>query len=109
MLVPCQAVSLLSVTQQSHIRSDLVILRSAGMLGIIKNMNFSVVNCLGGDDLRVLRHVAGSVDLTLVVDLNVNLDSSLLVCGRVIATKPVSLVIQHVLLEISGVFGRLLW
>ena len=109
MLVPSKAVALLSMAKESHIRPYLVILRSARVLRVIENMNFTVVHCLCGDDFGILRHVSGSVDLTLVVNLNVDLDASLFVGIGATGSDSIRLVVQHILLEVSGVFRGLLW
>lgn len=42
------------------------------VLGVIKDQHVTG-GCLSGDDAGVLRHVAGSVHLSLVVDLDLNL------------------------------------
>ena len=74
-LVPGEAISLLSVPDQPQVCSDFVVLRRARVLRVVEDVHLAVVDRLSCDDLRVLRHVAGPVDLALVINLNLGLNS----------------------------------
>lgn len=47
--------------------------RFGGVLCVVEDQHVAGRG-LGGDDARILRHVAGSVHFSLVVDLDLNLD-----------------------------------
>ncbi len=49
-----------------------ILTRFGGVLCVIKDQHVTGGG-LGGNDARILRHVAGSVNLALVVDLDLNL------------------------------------
>ena len=108
-LVPGEAIALLRVTDQAQVCSDFVVLRCAGMLRVVEDVHLAVVDCLGRDDLRVLRHVAGPVDLALVINLNVRLNSGLLGGNGPAPAQSVRVVVEYVFLVITGVLGRLKW
>ena len=72
--VPGEAVALLLVTSQPQVGLALATwIRLARVFGIVKHEHVAARG-LGGDDARVLGHVPGPVHLTLVVDLDLNLN-----------------------------------
>ena len=72
--VPGQPVALLLVPSQSQIGLALSAwVRLAGVLRVVEHKHIAAWS-LGGDDTGVLRHVASPVHLSLMVDLDLNLD-----------------------------------
>ena len=89
--VPIKTVAFTRVAEKAQVGLDLVSRRAASMLKIIENVHFSA-NCLCGDDLVRLRHVAGSVDFARVVDLEFDLDALVFghSCGAKNRSRPTS-------------------
>lgn len=72
--VPGEAIALLLVTSQPQVRLALATwVRLAWVFGVVKHEHIAAGR-LGGNDARVLRHVPGPVHLSLVVDLDLDLD-----------------------------------
>lgn len=99
--VPCQTESLLLVALQAKIRLDLVIGGFCRVFEVVKDVDFST-DGLSGDYVVALRHVSRSVDLSLMVDLSLNLNALVLLRG---ASNSVS--ILSVVLVVASVFGGL--
>ena len=96
------------VADEPQVRLDFVIDRGLRVLEVVKDVDLSVWG-LGRDDLLVLRHIPRSVDLALVVDLDVDRNSGLLIIGDARATNSVGVVVQDVLLVVAGVFRGFQW
>ena len=72
--VPREAVTLFLVTTKPQVRNANTIgIGLGGMLSVVEDEDVAARG-LGGDDARVLRHVPGSVDFALVVNLDLDLD-----------------------------------
>lgn len=71
--VPVEPIAFSSVTQESQVRLDFVSARLSTMFEIVKNVNFTA-HSLGRDDLVRLGHSASAVNLSHVIDLDLNLD-----------------------------------
>ena len=76
-LVPGKAVAFLVVPDKSQVCPDLVVLWRARMFRIVKDVYLAVVDRFGSNNLRVLRHISRTVDLALVINLNVDLNTGL--------------------------------
>jgi hypothetical protein len=76
--VPCEPISLLIMAFKFQIWFNLVVCWNLRVLIIVKDVDVTTC-CFGGDNLLVLGHVPSFVDLPLMVNLNVNLDASLLI------------------------------
>ena len=71
--VPGQTVAFLLVASQPQLWLTLTAgIWPAGVLAVVEHQHVGA-RSLGGDEEEVLRHVPGSVDLTLVIHLDVNL------------------------------------
>ncbi len=73
---PGQSIALSLVTDQTQVRSAVGVLWLAGMFAVVKDIHLCTDGLCGNHE-GVLRHVAGSVDLALMVDL---LDDMNLAC-----------------------------
>ena len=72
--VPGEAVAFLLVSSQLQVWVTFPAgVGLAGVLGVVEHQHVGAGG-LGGDDAGVLRHVPGPVDLTLVVDLDLDLN-----------------------------------
>ena len=72
--VPGEAVAFLLVTSQLQVWVTFPAgVGLAGVLGVVEHQHVGAGG-LGGDDAGVLRHVPGPVDLSLVVDLDLDLN-----------------------------------
>ena len=75
------------------------------MLVIIKDVDVSIIG-LCRNDLLILRHVPRFVDLPLMVDLDINLNTILLILGNARSTDTVGIIIARIFFVIACVFGR---
>ncbi len=72
--IPREPVAFLLVTLETQIgHTDAVRVRLGGVLGVVEDEDIAAWS-LGGNDARVLGHVAGPVHFPLVIDLDLNLD-----------------------------------
>ena len=72
--VPGEAVAFLLVSSQLQVWVTFPAgVRLAGVLGVVEHQHVGAGG-LGSDDAGVLRHVPGPVDLSLVVDLDLDLN-----------------------------------
>ena len=101
--VPGKAVALLAVTDEPQVRPNLVVFRRAWMLGVVKYVYLAVVDCFSCYDLRVLRHITRTVDLALVINLNVDLNTGLFDGNRAAPAQSIRIIIEHVLLVVASV------
>ena len=81
--VPIEAITLTFMAEENHVRSDFVVSRAGAVLEVVKDMNFAD-NCLCCDNFVHLWHVARSVNLSLVINLQFNLNA--LIFGQISAT-----------------------
>ena len=82
----------------------LIIHRRLGVLKVIKNIDLASGG-FRGDNFLILWHVASFVNLTLVIDLDVNRYPSLLNICDTGAPNSICIVIQNILFIVSGVLG----
>ena len=73
------------------------------MLEIVKDIEVSTSG-LCGDNFWFLRHKSGFVDFTLVIYLDVNLNSILLILDDSTPSNSIRIVLVGIFLVISGVF-----
>ena len=72
--VPGETIAFLLMTSQPQVWLTLATrVRLAGMFRVVEHKHVTTWS-LSGDDARVLRHVPGPVNLTLMVDLDLNFD-----------------------------------
>jgi len=102
--VPRKPVALLIMTFKLQVWFDLIVSWDFRVLIIVKDVDVAAC-CFRGDNLLVLRHVSGFVDLSWMVDLDVNLDASLLILRDPWAADTVGIIIARVFFVIPSVFG----
>lgn len=90
---------------QLQIWFDFVIYRDFRVLVIIKDVNIPAIG-LGCNDFLILRHVPRFVDLSLMIDLDINLNAILLVLGNARSADTVGIIIARIFFVIACVFGR---
>jgi hypothetical protein len=101
--VPREPIALLAVTDEAQIWLYLVVNRSFRVLKVVKNVNLSICS-FGCNNFLILRHVSSFIDFTLVVNLDIDRDSSLLGVGDTGAANSIGVVIQNILLIVPCVF-----
>ncbi len=104
--VPREAVTLFLVASKAQVRhADTVGIGLGGVLGVVEDENVAGRG-LGGDDARVLRHASSAVDLSLVVDLDLDLDFA----GHRSETAELTLLVVVVRrVELRVLVGKLSW
>ena len=90
---------------QLQIWFDFVIYRDFRVLVIIKDVNIPAIG-LSCNDFLILRHVPRFVDLSLMIDLDINLNAILLVLGNARSADTVGIIIARIFFVIACVFGR---
>ena len=71
---------------------------------VVENVDVSC-HGLGGDDVfLVLRHVSSPVDLALMINLNLNIDSGLFSISNTATANSICIIIQNIFLIVSSVF-----
>jgi len=73
------------------------------MLKVIKNVYFSICS-LSGNNFLILRHVTSLVNFALVIDLDIDGYTGLLLFGHTGATDSVCVVVQNIFFIVSCVF-----
>jgi len=81
--VPVESIALLTMAKQTEIRLDFFSV-AAAVFEVIEDVDLAR-NRLGRDDLVLLRHVSSAVDLSLMVNLQLNLDA--FVSGNVLSSE----------------------
>ena len=104
--VPREAVTLFLVAAKAQVRhADTVGIGLGGVLGVVEDENVAGRG-LGGNDARVLRHASRAVDLSLVVDLDLDLDFA----GHRSETAELALLVVVVRrVELRVLVGKLSW
>ena len=106
--VPSKTIAFLGVTNKPKIWLDLVIYWCFWVLKVVKNVNLTICS-FGGNNFLILRHVTSLVNFALMIDLNIDRDTSLLLFCDTGATDSVSVVVQNILFIVSSVFWWFKW
>lgn len=80
-----------------------IAVRSLRVLVIVKNVNFSI-DGFGGDNFLFLRHVTSSIDFSLMINLNFNVDSSLFLMNYILSSYSIGVVIKDIFFIVSDIF-----
>jgi hypothetical protein len=109
--VPVEAVAFARVAKETQVRLHFVGLGLSAMLEVIEDVNFAW-GSFSRDDLVRLRHVAGAVHFSLVIDLEFDLDA--LVFGLTESLRlgeghltGIGVVVVEARVVLAGIFRRL--
>jgi hypothetical protein len=73
------------------------------VLKVVKNVNLAICS-FGRNNFLILWHVSSFVDFTLMVNLDIDRDSSLLGVGDTGAANSIGIVVQNILFIVPCVF-----
>jgi hypothetical protein len=91
------------MADEAQVRFDLVINWSFRVLKVVKNVNLAICS-FGSNNFLILWHVSSFINFALMVNLDVDRDSSLLGVGDTGAANSIGVVVQNILFKVSCVF-----